>query len=208
LKFKEISDIGFNLMTFSAVVIVAIALWQLQACIRQAYTIWKHRSIESVSTTFAVAFAVILFAFGVYGAVTHSLVLVINGLVSLPAIAICVGIFVFGETKKTDILVVIAGVVSLGTLLLPIDTKPIFLFFAMTVVIPLIFQLRRLYVVGKRGVVSGELLTTIVVKNTFFVVFAFTLPGGEPILQKSSPFWLSLSVWLLVKWIRCPKSIE
>ena len=122
-----------------------------------------------------------------------------------PALAAFIGAFKYGKVQKVDAGVAIVGGVGLSLFLLPIDPKLPFMIFAFAIVIPLSDQIRKLYATGKKGVVSGELITTFVVKNFFYTIFAFTLPGKEPVLQICAPIWLGLSIWLLGKWIVSPR---
>jgi hypothetical protein len=119
-----------------------------------------------------------------------------------------IGAWKYGEPSMKDWLVVALGSIGLAAFALPIDPKMVFVWFAIAVTIPLVAQLLKLYDAGERGVVSGELLATFLVKNTFFTLFAFTLEGGEPVLKWWAPVWLIVSLWLVVKWLLCPKSLK
>jgi hypothetical protein len=69
-------------------------------------------------------------------------------------------------------------------------------------------QLRELYKTGVRGVLKGQLLATFLVKNIFYLVFAYTLPGGEPVLMGAAPIWVIISAWLMWKWYVSPEEEE
>ena len=203
--FVEFSQIGPNLLTLSFVVLSVLSLWQTHAYVKQARKIWRSKSALSVNITFAISICFILAAFAWYGIVhAKSIVIAINVFTLIPALFGVIGVWRYGSVKLMDKLTVILGVVGLLAFATPIDPKLVFFIFALAVTLPLVVQLRELYKTGVRGVLEGKLIATFMVKNIFYTTFAYTLPGGEPVLELVAPVWVLLSMWLMWKWYVSP----
>ncbi len=199
--FTELNEFGWNWLTASSAVLIAITVWQYRANTRQAIKIWTTRSAESVSITAAASVFFIVVASLYYGLTTRSLVISFTGGLCIPTFFLVWGAWRYGEPNRQDRIVVACGVAGMLAYLLPVAPAWVFSAFAIATTIPLCDQLRKLYETGKRGVVKGELLATYVTKNVFLTIFAFA--ASEPVYTLFTPIWLVLSIWLLAKWVVC-----
>jgi uncharacterized protein with PQ loop repeat len=207
--FVEVPLFDFNLLTLSFVVLALLSIWQTYEYTGQAIKVWREKSAESASLAAFTGAFFILSAFAWYGFFeARSIVITINGLTALPALVVMVGLAVYGPRRVYDWMVFGIGFAGLAAFALPIDPKVVFLTFSLAVTLLLWDLLAKLKQAGNRGVLKGKLLLSFFVKNFFYTIFAFVLPGREPVLQFMAPLWLVLSAWLMWKWWQSPPAKE
>ena len=109
---KEIENIGFNLLTFSTLILATLSIAKIWYITKQGRKIWKEKSGKSVSLTWIFFIIFLHLAGGVFGIKENSLAFSLGTFGALFYLYIFLGLLKYKEIKKRDkILFFIAPVI-------------------------------------------------------------------------------------------------
>ncbi len=200
MYFTELQEFGWNWLSASFVVLIAITTWQYRAFFLQTRNIWRERSAKSVSITMATGLFFISIGTLWYGFQAHLLVAAYTGGLAILSFLIMLGAWKFGRPGIASYTVLACGCAWSLLMFTSMEPKFVFSGFTIGLIVPIVAQVREIYKTRSRGVLHIEWLAVALVKNVFLNIFAFA--SGDIVYRIFSPIFLALSVWQFVLWLR------
>lgn len=196
----EWKQLGFNMLTFSAIITVVLTLFQAWSLNKQARVIWGNKKGDSVSVTMFSYMLFYLISFFIYGFFIKSIAAMANGLLAAFVIPIFLGLCKFKKfTSLERCCIPVFCVLPVAMLASP-HKQSLFLFMLGGLLVAFACPARELLRSKDSGFVEVRVIVTTMVVNAFWFAYACAL--GDIPLMIFNPLSFVLMGFTLLLWMK------
>lgn len=196
----EWKQLGFNMLTFSAIITIVLTLFQAWSLNKQARVIWDNKKGDSVSVTMFSYMLFYLISFFIYGFFMKSIAVMANGLLAIFVIPIFLGLCKFKQFTLAERCCIPAFCILPVAIIVSPHKQLLFLCMLGGLLIAFACPARELSRSKDSGFVEVRVIATTMVVNVFWAAYAFAV--GDIPLMIFNPLSFMLMGFTLLLWMK------